>query len=388
MSTPASGSSTLLTMRDKVRKVTARPSITQITDQQVDFYINTFYLYDMPEQLRLFELKTNYVFVTVPNEPTYDFPVEQYTSIEQPVYVAGYQQVYYQDQKVFYDVWPKINFEQTVGTGDGVTVAPVLQNLTNVPVLPNCVTLSATLGGNSVAFIDNGEGAFLNAGVNISAVSSANPAQVTTTQGHNLINGDFVFVSGVFGTTVVNGGPFVVTVIDPTNFTIPVDTTAQVYTGGGLVQEQTGTINYITGALTLNWGIAPDAATPILVMDVPYRASRPTDMLFFDQQLTFRPVPDKAYKVEIEVFQVPTTLMATTQSPELGQWWQYLAYGAALKIFADSGELEEHAKYFPFFEEQQRLVLRRTLQQLKTQRVLTPFAEESQGSRGDFYPFY
>ena len=36
-----------------------------------------------------------------------------------PIYVGGYQAGFYQDQQVFYALWPKINFSQEVGTGDG-----------------------------------------------------------------------------------------------------------------------------------------------------------------------------------------------------------------------------------------------------------------------------
>ena len=379
--------STLAAIRDKVRKVTARPSTTQISDTEIDFYINTFYIYDLPEELRLFTLKTNYVFTTAPNTPVYDFPIETYTSVEQPIYVAGYQQVYHQDQFGFYSIWPKINFQETVGTGDGTT-SPTLSDLANTPVLQKCVTLSATISGEASAFIDDGEGNFLNSGIEITNVSTAATAQITTNSNHNLVNGDIAFISGVFGTVAVNGGPFVVTVVDTTNFTIPVSTLGTTYENGGIVQRQAGTVDYITGALTMDWGNPTDVATDIIAQTVPYQASRPTDILFFENKFTFRPVPDQVYKVEVEVFIIPTQLLASSQTPELNQWWQYLAYGAALKIFADSGELEEYAKYEVLFDKQERLALRRTLQQLKTQRVQTPFTEEQSSGFGNYFPLF
>ena len=40
--------STLADIRSKVRRITARPSALQITDAEIDNYINTFYIYDFP----------------------------------------------------------------------------------------------------------------------------------------------------------------------------------------------------------------------------------------------------------------------------------------------------------------------------------------------------
>ncbi len=48
---------TLADIRKKVRNLTARQADEQITDAQIDQYINTYYLYDMPESLRLLKLK-------------------------------------------------------------------------------------------------------------------------------------------------------------------------------------------------------------------------------------------------------------------------------------------------------------------------------------------
>ena len=50
-------SANLNTIRLKVRRLTARPSPNQISDQEIDDYINTFYVYDFPEHLRMLNLK-------------------------------------------------------------------------------------------------------------------------------------------------------------------------------------------------------------------------------------------------------------------------------------------------------------------------------------------
>ena len=55
---------TLTEIRNKVRRITKNPSDTQLTTSQLDQYINTFYLYDFPEHLRLKDMLTNYTFAT------------------------------------------------------------------------------------------------------------------------------------------------------------------------------------------------------------------------------------------------------------------------------------------------------------------------------------
>ena len=81
---------TLAIIREKVRRVTGRYTGVTLTDAQIDFYINTFYQYDLPEELRLLKLKENLVFYTTPNIDYYNFDYNNYISSEPPVYVAGY----------------------------------------------------------------------------------------------------------------------------------------------------------------------------------------------------------------------------------------------------------------------------------------------------------
>ena len=84
-------------------------------------------------------------------------------------------------------------------------------------------------------------------------------------------------------------------------------------------------VNYTTGALTLDWGTPPDSGAAIEAIGVFYTAARPWGMLYYDSKFKFRPAPDKSYKVEIQGFLRPTEFLNTAQSPELNQWWQLLA---------------------------------------------------------------
>ena len=59
----------------------------------------------------------------------------------------------------------------------------------------------------------------------------------------------------------------------------------------------------------------------------------------------------------------------------LKQWWQYLAYGAAKKVFEDSQDPEGKHAIMEEFKEQERLVLRRTIVQRTAQRTATIYTE-------------
>lgn len=382
--------SDLSIIRQKVRNVTATRSPNELSDNEIDFYINTYLVYDFPEHLRLKTLHTNYTFFTQPNIDVYDFPVEQYISVQKPVYCAGYQLNYLQSQEYFYQLWPKINFLQTVATGDGVTTAPVLSNLTNVPVVRGCVSLSTLIGGESVSFLDNSEGVFISSGNAIIGITNAPNAIVTlNTVNHPFAVGNTVFIQNVIGMTQINGGPYTVTAVSGANITLNINSVGfDTYASSGELTKQAGTINYITGAVTLDWGTAPDSGAAIEAQYLPYVASRPRTVLFFNNQFILRPIPDRAYKMETEVFKVPSELLSSGQSPELRQWWQLIALGASLKIFEDTQNMDDYKNVFPLYQQQEILANRRTIKQQSSQRVATPYMDGAGRNFGLFYDIY
>ena len=70
---------------------------------------------------------------------------------------------------------------------------------------------------------------------NITNISNATLAEVTTDTAHGLSTGDKVGLGGVFDLYLVNGYTFIVTVTSTTTFTIPVDTTdSNIYQGVGI----------------------------------------------------------------------------------------------------------------------------------------------------------
>ena len=165
--------STLQTIRDKVRRLVAEDT-QQLTDAQIDFFINTYYLNDFPQQLRLIKQQINYELPLVPGQGTYDVPWDLYTSFSGPAFVAGYPIFFSQSQQQFYQIFPEFQ-QQTYLTGDG-TVGPYATSLQFPEITPGTVYVSAiSAAGNLLQSVDNNQGGFSNT-LNLSALSTVNYA--------------------------------------------------------------------------------------------------------------------------------------------------------------------------------------------------------------------
>src|SRR5271157_5332142 len=97
--------SNLQAIQIKARRLTRSPSLSQLSDIDLNQYINTFILYDFPEALRLFSLRAVLTFYTQPNvdtystnttnllDPLYNFK-NKYIAVHQPIFMAGIQAYY------------------------------------------------------------------------------------------------------------------------------------------------------------------------------------------------------------------------------------------------------------------------------------------------------
>lgn len=315
--------STLNAIRTKVRRLTRSPSDAQLSDAQIDEYVNTFVQYDFPEHLRLFNLRETHTFYTEANRDTYTTnqlpgdPLEDFKQIfltvHDPVFVAGYQIQLSQNRNEFFSWWPFNNDIRQVGTGDGVTFT-FTGTLPATPILANNVTFTA-VDANNLSFNLNDDGL-----------------------------GNIVGDVGV--------GPNV--------------------------------IDYLTGVFTITFGAPPGPNEEVWAETVPYQASRPTSMLFFQDTFTLRPVPDKGYPVQFEVYRRPTELLAVNQSPELQEWWQYIAYGASKKVFEDRSDSDGVEQIMPEFKQQENLILRRTIVQQTKERTATIYVDSLQGVNASY----
>lgn len=330
--------STLEQIRTKVRRLTRSPSTAQLSTSDIDNYVNNFVLYDFPETLRTLDLRTKLTFYTSPyidtyqnntinaDDPLYNFK-NKYSTVHPPVYIAGYQMLFSQSREQFYNAYPNLNNTERIGTGDGVTNA-FTGTLSAKPIVPGQVTFTS--------------------------ISTINTQVVLI---------DIQDVDPVSGQLLPTG-----TLESPNISGIP-----------------SGTINYVTGAYTLIFPAAPDCpglSQPIYCQAVPYAASRPMAILYFEDKFTVRPVPDMPYRIEMEAYIRPTELLNTTDAPEMAQWWQYIAYGASKKVFEDRMDMDSLQLIIPEYKHQERLINRKTIVQQSNERVSTIFTEQGNGTTG------
>ena len=139
--------------------------------------------------------------------------------------------------------------------------------------------------------------------------------------------------------------------------------------------DPNNTVNYLTGVYTATFTNAPGDGQPIITQTIPLVAARPQAMLFHDNKIRLRPVPDQPYQINFEVYARPVDLLQANQSPELEEWWQYVAYGAAKKIFEDRMDLESVQLIMPEFKKQESLCQRRTIVQYTNERTATIYTD-------------
>jgi len=316
--------SNLDAIRIKVRRLTRTPNISQMADVTLDDYINTFILYDFPENLRLFSLRTLFTFWTIPNvdeyKTTFTDPTDpffnfrnKYISIHPPVYMAGVQSFYTELRDVFYGFYPQTNsIIDTLLRGDG-SAGPFIGTTPHF-ILQHSVSFSTLdTSNNSMVLVDypvNRE---------LGALGRPNEPQVLPS-------------------------PY-------------------------------GQINYLNGDYTVIFPNVTKLLEPITFEAILYQPGKPLAALFYDEKFTIRPVPDKSYKVTFEAFIRPTELLAANEEPYLSQWWQYIAFGTAVKILFDRMDTESVNLLMPEFKHQEMLVQRSTLMQATNNRTQTIYTQ-------------
>lgn len=135
-----------------MRRIIKTPSNESITTDLLIDYVNRFYTVDVSSRMNLFDLKTNYQFLTTPgvdryNMPLYDIQTEPggqtvnfypvYQGFEGPCFVNGISTGFYTQRNQFNNIYP--NYFQTnliAGYGNGddgpyTLSVPVISNISN-----------------------------------------------------------------------------------------------------------------------------------------------------------------------------------------------------------------------------------------------------------------
>jgi hypothetical protein len=289
---------TLADIRNKVRNITGSPSTDQISDSDLNDYINNYYVFTMPFELK--EQITNQFlsFKTTPGVNVYAFLGGYFT--DQPgAYADGFPLIFYQDPDIFYQDWPLQYAVDNIATGDGVTTN-FSGGLQNPPVIIGSLFITS----------DDTDGT----------------QQLLEDQGDGTLTGD-----------------------------------------------GSGTINYLTGAYSVNFNASPGASAVIYAKYQGYSGNRPQGVLFFNNQFTFMPVPDQAYQIQMQGYIKPTSLSDDADTPLQEEWGPLIAYGASLEIFNDRGDEESYNSYFSVFKRYENVALGRTIQQLTAEQSVPRF---------------
>jgi hypothetical protein len=312
----------------KIRRLTKSLDDSSITDDQIYEYVDDFVLYDMPSRLKLKILNQQFSWVCNPNIGTYDLDDtalvnalvnfdQNYVLLDSPMYVAGQPLQFFQNESLFWSAWPRNRFQVQLGTGDGVKTQ-FTKTLDDRPIEQGTVLVSAIGTSNEKV--------------------AAQDVPVDTENG----------------------------------------TWVDVETQVGLV----GSINYLTGAIDVTLDSAPKAGSEVQIQYYPYVSGIPLSLLYYQNQFILRPIPDRPYDIRFAVQKRPSALATApvnpNATPELEQWWQYIAYGAAIKVLQDRLDNITAEELRPEFMNQEELVLNRTVRQQGTERSFTIYAEQAE----------
>lgn len=355
-----------------VRRLIKSPSTQSISDSVIADYINRFWTYDVPERIQLFEMKRQYTFETVPNIFEYSAPftsatsnifpgadippappfiqnppstnqqqqtlVPVYQNFRPPIYADGVQMGWFQSNDQFYKVFPELVLNETPILGDG-TQGDFTVNFGRNPI--------------QRAYIDD--------------LGNLLPYVYITTL---LPNGELQYI--VDSGYVDNNGLGILIQTDASfQNIIGNQLTGNPPDGGG-----SGTVDYINGTATFRFKFNTIAGANIDTQTSPFSSGRPRVCLFFNNTFKLYPIPDRAYKIQVDAYITPIVFFNTGASIPFAYMSEYIARGAARKILSDTGDYDQFGFYETLFREQENLVLRRTDRQRAVERTPTIFSAQ------------
>ena len=144
---------TLAEIRQKTRQVSGRLSVASLSNTQVDEYINKYFQFEFPAEVKLNRNYTLHTFNTTANTRDYVFPPD-YTNFVPEATIDRHGLNFYQDTDKFYAENPENVQRISQWTGDGVTVAFSNTFTSNVPIRAGSVIVDDTVE----VFSDDGAG--------------------------------------------------------------------------------------------------------------------------------------------------------------------------------------------------------------------------------------
>ncbi len=338
----------------KTRLLTASSNTFQVTDSYIVQQMHSFYTYDLPAKFRSLKLKDIYTFTTNQGQDVYPFNSELYITVDNPCYCSKREIKLFNDPWSFYGV--NYNWQQqenfavgngTTGPYSGFTIAsPMISSFNNDP---------GPQSNPSLYFPQSRVQNIL-----ISANASFKNTQNITDDG----NGNLIEIFDTSNATNQEYG-------------------YRYYREYAAVDRSspgTATINYETGEITdLYFNTTIPSGTPISIQYNPKKLSIPLSIMFYQNQFTLAPVPDKGYTIELTCYRAPIqALLAQTQTgnPELSEWWEILAVGASKKIFENRLDDDGVSLIDKMLRERYDILETRTCAQIGQQRIQTIYSDQ------------
>lgn len=339
----------------KVRKLTGSGTSLQLTDAQIIDYINSFYIYDFPAAFRSLKLKDIYTFNTIQGVDTYPFDYNHWSTVQAPVYCMKRNIQLFTNQWSFFNQSYNWQFQDNFTQGNGttgpysgtLTSAPLLRSVNNNPRVSTPLSPTGVFpAGVPVTFPQTNISRIQN--ILITANTSTSSLHVTDDGAGNLI-GDCA--------------------------------------AGGTIDYQTGDIVNLIFTSIIPGG------NNIQAQYCPFQPTIPLAILFIQNQFVLRPVPDIAYTIELTAYRLPSQVLLgsmdpnepdTNGVPELLEWWETLAFGAAKKIFEDRWDDDGVASMARGLADRYEANEARTYAQLGTQQINTIFTDQLNNNYGNY----
>jgi hypothetical protein len=411
--------------------------------------MHSFYAYDLPAKFRSLKLKDVYTFTTNVGQDVYPFNSELYITVNQPCMCAK------REIKLFHNPWTfyaaNFNWQQftNFASGDGTTGSQtgLITNITNatnaVVTAPNHGLVSGTtvilnnvagmteVNGNAytIAVIDVND---FSIGVNSTTFAAYTSGGSWYSSPYNGFTTAFPFIPSVNN----DPGPQ-----NSRNLFFPqsrvqnILITANVIGANGVGQTQNvtddgegnliqifqtsnngnqeygwtyyrqyasstpnqpgnATINYQTGEISgLTFAEPIPEGVPIQIQYNPKKFSIPLAIMFYQNQFTLCPTPDKGYTVELTCYRQPIQALLASDmagNPELSEWWEILAVGASKKIFEERLDSDGVMFIDKMLKERYDIIETRTYAQIGQERISTIYTDqltENYGSGGGLTNF-
>jgi len=426
---------TLANAVTKTRKLTGSSNSFQVTDEYIVQQMHSFYSYDLPAKFRSLKLKDLYTFTTNVGQDVYPFNSELYVTVNQPCYCAKREIRLFNDPWNFYGV--NYNWQQftTFASGDGtngsrtgsitnvtnavnaVVTAPSHGLVSGTTVIINNVSGMIELNGNSytITVIDANTFSLNVNSTSFSAYTSggswySSPYNGFTTaapligsfnndpgpqsnpnlffpQGrvqNILITANVIGPNGVGETQNVtdDGQGNLIQIFQTSNSGNQEYgwTYYRQYASSTPTMPGNATINYQTGQITgLTFAEAIPEGTPIQIQYNPKQFSIPLSIMFYQNQFTLAPVPDAGYTIELTCYRQPIQALLAADmagNPELSEWWEVLAVGAAKKIFEERLDSDGVIFIDKMLKERYDIIETRTYAQIGQERINTIYTDQ------------